>query len=97
MLLNQVGTVLFLRDRPMLMYHFGKIPESEYPTLIAGSAPNPVRQQAFEAFTAHYRLPGRSRIPQQAAREFLAASEALRVPEWVFACAPIQEIRAAAQ
>lgn len=97
MLLSQVGMVLFLRDRATLNWHFSQINPEHRRNLANGTAPvDPVNERAFEAFIAHYRLKGRARIPVNAAREFLDASAAGRVPEWVFEVAPISEIRAAA-
>lgn len=100
MYLSQLGQVLFLRDRALLLYHFSKYGDEAVADLLkprVETGKPSDRDRAWNVFVQEYGLNVARGIDQDTAREFLAALKAGRVPDWVLAIAPIPEIRGAAK
>lgn len=95
--MQHLGQILYLRDRAVLAYHWSKYRDEDVEQILA---PKPdsdpgtqKRTRAYRRWTRHYGLPDPTRIPGDAAREFLHAVKHNRVPAWAFGIAPLAEIR----
>ncbi|AWN24001.1 hypothetical protein DKM44_12805 [Deinococcus irradiatisoli] len=94
----ETGFMLYLRDRPMLNYHFSKMGEAGWKAMAEpdeNTPPNPYIKRAMAEHLSAYNLPefANRTVPKRAAREFLKALKKKRVPSWVLAIAPYQEIQ----
>jgi hypothetical protein len=89
--------VLYLMDRAQLDYHFSKLGEPGWKALADAdpkARPDPTMIRAQRVFYGRYGLPEfRNPVTPLAAADFLAASRAGEVPDWVFAVARISDIR----
>lgn len=99
-LLQQAGPVQYMRDLPTLELHFSQMSREQINAL-ANPKPNggdAMAKLAWANFTSRYKLGAAAAgVSRKAAREFLEASRAGTLPGWVVACAPVADIRQAAQ
>ena len=93
-----MGYVQYQRDRPVLNYVFARLGPKGWAQLAnpAPAVPDPHAAAARRVFLAEYDLAEYrvQRVPKPAAQDFLAALKKRRVPPWVLAIAPLDEIRA---
>lgn len=93
--MKQLGYVLYLRDRALLGYQFSKVDDKGELEILSGKPGSVQRRRAYERFISHYGLG--EQIDPDAAREFLAASSAGRVPRWVLGAVDLHDIKQAAK
>lgn len=96
--MQHLGTVLYMRDRATLAYHWSKFQDGDIENILN---PPPEdenaakRARAYLRFIRGYGMPDDTRIPEDAAREFMAALKRKRnpVPPWALGIAPLAEIK----
>lgn len=96
-LVDNVGFIRYQRDLPMLRYHFSKLTEEQRREMVEGTTGpgSPYYARAWGLFLADYDLPEFRivRVHRGAAVDFMAALAKKRVPNWVLALSPFDEIQ----
>lgn len=94
--MQHLGQVLYLKDRAILAYHWSKFRDEDVEALLNPPEKDDKakkRERGYLRFIRPYGLPDATRIPVDAAQEFLTALKKNRVPAWALGIAPLAEIR----
>lgn len=96
--MSSVGYVRFLDDLPALKKAFAELGPEGWKNLIEGHEGKHAAlvEQAWPIFIDEYFRASES-IPAQAAREYLRAHDAKRIPAWVQDMALLKDVRRAAK
>lgn len=96
-LTSQIGFIRYLRDLPMLNYHFSKLGPEGWKNLVEpdGDPPNPHHDRARAVWLAPYDLPEYTKRPMHrgARRDLARALKRRRVPNWVLNMLSAEELK----
>lgn len=90
--------MLLLRDQATLAQHWSQFQTEDVDRILNPTPPGDAevrRARAYQRWIAHYGL-GDSGPDVETARDFMTALKKKRVPGWVLAIAPFEELKAKA-